>query len=145
MKKKTFWAFLTGICSLIFCGCWDITTDHQLSLTNKTGREISFLYSNNAKSNSPDNNVAFYASNENVIKPDSTKDIIILGNGDAWHNYIDAGSSKKLSLYIFETDTLYNYNGTTPISNLVNKNKYFKLLTYSEKELDKNNWHITVQ
>ena len=85
---------------LFFCGCYDVKVNHQLSITNKTNKEISILYSNDVNIGQKKNNVAFYISDRNVTKPDSSRDIIRLGGKDSWHDYIEEGGTKKLFLYV---------------------------------------------
>ena len=115
----------------------------KLSVTNKSGKEISVLYSNDVEAPT-ENNVAAYTVDWNVIKPDTTQSIVIPGNEDAWHYDIEAGSEKKLFLYIFETDTLRKYEKIASMRDLMWMKKYFKSFSYSEKELNKINWNIVV-
>lgn len=126
------------------CGCYDVTTNHQLSLTNKSNRNISILYSNLAEQPLTENNVAYYTNDRNVIYPDSCSEIIQLGGKNAWHNYIEKSQSKKLYIFIFETDTLKKYEGVYSMENFVNRHKYLKLFCYSEIDLNKIAWRITV-
>ena len=141
MKNKNIFLFIVAIC--FFCGCYDVRTNHQLSLTNKSDRKISILYSNLSDKTLTENNVAYYTSDWNIIKPDSSNDIVKLGGKDAWHNYIDKNKTRKLFIYVFETDSLKKYDGIYSMEDIVNKHKYLKLLCYSESDLNKINWQIT--
>ena len=143
MKKVLFWS-LPSMC-IYFCSCYDITANHQLSIINKTQKDIAVLYSNNISPVAKKNNVAFYLSDQSITRPDSTRDIIRLGGKDAWHNYIEEGKAKKLFLYVFDTDTLKKYNNVYSMYELVSQHRFFKLLTYSENYLNKVNWQVTIR
>ncbi len=143
LKQKLFLSivFLAIVFSLV--GCYsDVMVNHQLSLINKSEKSISILYSNGAETPITQNNVAFYITDRQVVQPDSTIDITILGNNNPWHQYIEEGKAKTLSLYVFEADTLKKYNNIYSMDDLVNQQKYLKLLTYSEIELQKTNWKL---
>jgi hypothetical protein len=141
MKNKKSLIFLM-VCSSL-CGCYDIMTNHQLSITNRSKQKISVLYSNFADKILTENNVAYYTADWNVIKPDSSGDIIQIGGKDAWHNYIAKNETRKLFIYIFSTDTLKKYGGFFSMADIISQHKYLKLLTYSEKDLNKISWQIT--
>jgi hypothetical protein len=142
MKNKIIYIFLVVIC-YFFYGCNDVRTNHKLSLTNKSDKKVSILYSNLVDKILTENNVAYYISDWNVIKPDSTYDIVKLGGKDAWHNFIEKSKTKKLLIYVFESDTLKKYDGVYSMEDIVGYHKYLKLLLYSEKDLDKIDWQIT--
>ena len=135
---------LVLICSLI-SGCYDVTTNHQLSIKNESKKQLSILYSNTDANLKNENNIAFYTSDWNTIKPDSSRDIVILGGKDAWHDYIEKSKTKKVFIYLFETDTLKKYDGINSMDDMVNQHKYLKLFSYSEQELDRINWQIKYQ
>lgn len=138
MKKTLLYAF-----SWVFVSsCIMHYYNHQLSIINLSGRKLSIDYSNEIVINK-ENNVAFYIAEANIIQPNSTFNIVIPGNENAWHEYIQEGSTKKLHLYVFETDTLRKYQNTS-MTELARINKYYKLFTYSEKELDKLKWNIKI-
>src|ERR1700761_3780653 len=137
MKKKTL--LLVSVSCVCICGCYDIKVNHQLSLTNKSNKEISILYSNDVNLGPNENNVAFYLSDQSATMPDSSREIIRLGGKDSWHNYIGEGRAKKLFLYVFETDTLKKYNNIYSMYELVNRHKFLKILAYSENSLNKIN------
>ncbi|MGZ3813126.1 MAG: hypothetical protein ACXVB0_17585 [Mucilaginibacter sp.] len=103
---------------------------------------ISLLYSNHAENNLTENNIAYFIRDDQIVKPDSSLDITILGGRKAWHDYIEEGKTKRLFLYIFSTDTLIKYNHTLSIDDLVHQGKYLQLVNYSEKDLDKANWKL---
>jgi hypothetical protein len=117
-------------------------TNHQLSLTNKSGKDISILYSNHNAQRLTENNVAYYIADWNIMKSDSSKDIVKAGNKNAWHEYIEQGRTKKLFVYIFETDTLKKYSNIYSMDDIVREHKYLKLLSYSENDLNKIGWKI---
>jgi hypothetical protein len=139
-KKQVFFICLTSM----FClwGCYDIVTNHQLVITNKSLKKISVLYSNDLNTEKNENNIAFYLSNQSVILPDSSRDIIRLGGSNEWHDYINAGKTKKLTIYIFDVDSLNRYNGIYSMNNLVTQHKYLMVSSYTEKELEKVKWNI---
>lgn len=104
---------------------------------------ISVLYSNRANEKLTENNVAYYIREDNVIAPGSSSDITTLGREDAWHNYIEEGKTKKLFFYIFNADSLKNFNNGNSMDELINQKKYSKLLEYTEKQLDEIHWKVT--
>ncbi len=103
---------------------------------------ISFLYSNHVEGNLTENNIAYFISDYNIVKPDSSLKISILGGREAWHDYIEEGKTKRLFLYVFSADTLMKYNNLLSIDDLVHQHKYLKLFNYSENDLNKINWKI---
>src|ERR1700744_6241692 len=105
--KKTFYKFLlVTLFFYCFCGCTDVAIDHSLSITNKSNIKISILSSNRASGHLTKNNIAYFISDQNIIFPDSSFDVPILGRQGAWHRFIDKGKTKKLYLYIFNVDSL---------------------------------------
>ncbi len=146
IMKKIFFKFLI---ILIFCfsiyGCYDVTVNRGLSITNKSDAKVSILYSNRVNKQLTENNIAYYISDENVIQPDSTYDITILGRNNPWHQYINEGKTKKLFLYVFNVDSLKKFEGVYSMDDLINQKKYLKVIKYSEEELNKINWKITFQ
>lgn len=130
------------ICYLL-CGCYDVITNYQLSFKNNSGKQLSVLYSNTDNNLQNENNIAYYTSDWNIIKPDSSSYIHILGGKNAWHDYIDRGKTKKLFIYIFEVDTLKKYDGLNSMANMVDQHKYLNLFSYSEQDLNNINWKIT--
>ena len=137
MKKILFFSVIAflGSCIIDYY-------NHKLSIVNKSGKEISVLESNDIEAPN-DNYVAYYMADWVVIKPDSSRTLVMPGNEDAWHDYIQEGHDKKLYLYIFETNTLKEYKNNS-IQELVRIKKYFKSYTYSESDLDKINWTVIV-
>jgi len=135
MKKILFFSVIA------FLGSCDYY-NYKLSVINKSGKEISVLESNDIEAPSA-NYVAYYLADWVAIKPDSSRTITKPGKEDAWHNYIQEGHDKKLYLYIFETNTLKEYKNNS-IQELVRIKKYFKSYAYSESDLDKINWTVTV-
>jgi hypothetical protein len=145
MRKKTLLGLSLSCLYFFFCGCYDVTVNHQLSITNKLNIDISILYSNDINPGPNENDVAFYLSNQSITKPDSSRDIIRLGGKHSWLDYIEEGKTKKLFLYVFESDTLEKYNNTYSMYELVSRHKFLKVLTYSEDNLDKINWRIIIR
>lgn len=141
--KKIVCGFLIIILFHCFSGCTDVSINHTLSITNKSNTKISILYSNEANKRSTENNIAYFIRDQNIIPPDSSFDIPIMGRRDAWHQYINEGNSKKLYIYIFSVDSLTKANGIYSMDELVNKKKYLELTSYSEEQLSKINWQIT--
>ena len=134
---------ISVILLLIFlCSCYDVRTNHMLSMKNNSNRIISILYSNKTAPDSNENNIAYYLSDQNLLKPDSSRNIIILGGENAWHNYIQKENAKRLFVYVFDVDTLRKYNGVYSINDLRNNHKYLKMHSYSEQELKNSNWRI---
>lgn len=125
-----------------FCGCYDIKINHDLSVRNKSKMNISLLYSNHAEKILTENNIAYFVREDNIVKPDSSFDITILGGREAWHNYIEEGKTRRLFLYVFSTDTLTKYNNRFSINDLVQQGKYLKVFNYTEADLNKMNWEI---
>lgn len=128
--------------SLLLTSCYDIITNSSLSIKNKTNRQITVLYSNGSNPEVTENNIAYYISDQQVIKPDSSASIRTLGRNDAWHNYINEGRSKMLFIYVFDVDSLKRYDQGYSIQELVNQKKYLKLIKYHEADLNKLCWKI---
>lgn len=116
---------------------------HQLSITNNTGNELSVLYSNAVEAPT-ENNVDFYIADWETVKPDSTFTLTNHGKENAWHEYIQEGSAKKLYFYIFETDTLRKYRNIYNMKDMVAGGRYFKSMSYSEAEMGKIHWNLVV-
>ena len=135
--------FFAGLIVLLSACIMDYY-NHQLSITNNSGKELSVLYSNDVEIPANENNVDFYIADWETVKPDSTFTIVMPGNENVWHEYIADGSTKKLYFYIFETDTLKKYKNNYSMRGFVQMNKYFKSFSYTENELKKINWNIVV-
>ena len=138
--KNTYTSIFLLIISSSLYGCYDVMTNWQLSITNKADKNISVLYTNH--SHEAENNIAYYTSTQNIIMPDSSYDIITLGGKNAWHEYIKAGKTKTLYIYVFSVDTLKKYDESSSIYEIVDQHKYLKLLSYTEADLNKISWHI---
>ncbi|RWY49198.1 hypothetical protein [Mucilaginibacter gilvus] len=143
MKKHAL--FLLCLFTTCFCGCKYIAMDYSnsmLTVRNNSSQKITVLYSNSQPPTRRENNVEFYVSDNNYVEPDSTNTIYISGKSDAWHYYISEGKEKKLFIYVFSVDEIKQYHG--PVMNeLINTNKYLKVLNYTEEELTALNWQIT--
>jgi hypothetical protein len=117
-------------------------SNSMLQVQNKSPKKITVLYSNNEPPPHNENNVEYYISDYNYVEPDSTKTIYFPGKPDAWHNYISEGKEKKLFIYVFSVDDLWQYSG--PVMNeLINEHKYLTVLKYTEQELIDRKWTIT--
>jgi hypothetical protein len=115
-----------------------------LTIVNKSGKEISVLYSNDIFPPPDENNVEFYLSEENITKPDSSLNIVTMGDENAWHEYISNGKNKRLYFYIFEPDTLRKYQGLYSMYDFVQRGKYYKSQSFSENELKNRNWKVNI-
>jgi len=142
IKKLILKSSIAVVICCSFYECCDVKVNYDLSITNKSKKKISLLYSNHVKKNLTENNIAYFIRDDKIVKPDSTIDISIIGGREAWHDYIEEGKTKKLFLYIFSTDTLTKYNNHFSINDLVHQRKYLRLFNYSENDLDKTNWKI---
>jgi hypothetical protein len=145
MKNTLIKFSILTVFNCCFYACYDVTISHRLSILNMSDKKISVLYSNRANGRLTENNIAYFTSEENVIQPDSSFDITILGTKDPWHKYIDAGKTEKLFLYIFDIDSLKKFNNSYSMDDLINQKKYLKILSYSEKQLNEINWKIRYQ
>lgn len=126
-------------------GCIYDRFNDKLSITNKTNKNISVLYSNDLGVDTTENNVAFYVADENVLMPDSTMHFSTWGGQTAWNDYLREGKPKRLFFAFFETKTLKWYEHSYTMNQMVDYKLYFKLDSYTESDLEKMGWNVVVR
>jgi len=126
-------------------GCIYDQFNDQLTVTNKTNRKVSVLYSSDLGVDTTKNNVAFYIDDRNVLMPDSTLRYSTWGGERAWHQYIEEGKRKRLFFAFFETETLKKYEHSYTMNQMMDYKLYFKLESYTADELDKMGWNVVVR
>jgi len=117
----------------------------MLEVKNNSNYKITVLYSNSKEEAHSENNIEFFTSDDQTIYPNTSKPISISGKPEAWHDYINAGLTKKLYIYVFSVDTILRDKGHYTINDLVYKHQYLKLLEFSEKQLIANKWQVIFQ
>lgn len=119
-------------------------SNSMLTVQNASNTRVTILYSNDDHPDyaATENNVAYYTSDNNIIYPDSTKTIFIPGKLDAWHNYINKGTKKKLYIYIFSIDELVGFKEQYSMNNLREMHKYLQVQEYTEQQLIEKHWII---
>jgi hypothetical protein len=128
--------------AILLDGCIYDQFNHTISVVNKSNRTISVLYDNDEKSDSNENYIAYYTSDYQIIKPDSTWNMVKPGGENAWHDYIQEAEPKKLFIYVFDLDTLRKYDSADLVRNVRDEHKYIEKMIFSEVELAKQNWKI---
>jgi hypothetical protein len=117
----------------------------KLSVTNKTKKRVSILYSNDIGVDTTTNDVAFYVDDRNILMPDSALRFSIMGDEKAWHYYIDEGKPKRLFFAFFDTETVKWYENSYTMNQMVDYKLYFKLDSYTENELEKMGWNVVIR
>jgi hypothetical protein len=140
--SKISMSIVLAILSLLCASCYDVEINDKLRLVNLSNDTVSVLYSNIRSGDLTPNHVAFFLDDYNLIGPRDTSLISLLGNNNAWHDYIKGGGNKKLFIFVFKIDTLKKYEKVYSMNELVEAGKYVKLLQYSERELVRKHWVI---
>jgi hypothetical protein len=123
------------ILSFIFVTSCDLA-DNRLQIINNSSSTICYDYSTSGDINPDSNRLFWYLSNQ--ILPSKTQNISLLGSRNMWIKEIENSKTKRLSIFLFNVDTLKKYEDL----NFIIKNSLYEKFDYSISDLEKNNWII---
>lgn len=127
----TFIVFLTSI----FLTECDVA-DNRLQIVNKSSSAISYDYSTSGEINPDSNRIFWYLSNQ--ILPNKTQRVSLLGSKNMWVKEIENSKTKKISIFIFNVDTLKKHKDM----DFILKRHLYEKFEYSISDLEKIDWTI---
>lgn len=111
-------------------------SDNRLMFINNWNKPISIEYSNDTIPNGEEF-VEYYLGNS--INPGMTKTLYKRGSSQAWIEYIKQSKDLRLTIFVYDLDTLKKYKNMQ----LINKNKkYIDRISLTLDELNKLDWKI---
>lgn len=121
--------------------------DDRVLIINKTNKSLYYvlaskdslnnIYYNTLSTDNQDD----YSYHVKTIDSNLKSVEAILGAKNEWEKVVLYGDSQKLYIFIFNLDTLNKYNWRS----IVEKEMYYKRISYRLEELKKNNWEILIR
>lgn len=135
MTLSYFKIILPSLLALILLTGCDFA-DNRLQIVNKSSIAISYDYSTSGEINPDSNRIFWYLSNQ--ILPNKSQRVTLLGSRNMWVKEIENSKTKRLSIFIFNVDTLIKYENM----DFILKSNLYEKFEYSISDLEKINWTI---
>lgn len=130
--------YLILILFLLF-GCIEPAGDDRLRIVNHTNYELAYSYNTDIIPRYPsviDAGIYF----DHPVKINDTVKVFEYDH-KPWHWFFEKSKNKKINLFIYNLDSLKVYRN---IDTLI-KRKIYRKFEYSEQEINKLNWIVTIE
>lgn len=109
-----------------------------IDITNQCDAEVVFTQGLDTIPDFPSINQTDYYLSQSINKGEATR-LSKTGN-NAWRRYIDESERKRISIFVYETDSLKKYGNIDSLK----LRKLYKRLEYGSGDLEKMNYQISI-
>ena len=144
MEIKKIFYLLMALITLLSCE----SVDSRLQVINRSKKTIFFHLSKdtilnmNSQFVNPNGDIIRTVDLVDVIPPDSSQKVSIIGVGNAWKRYVESNfPDSTLNLFIIDLNTLKQL----PKENIITSNEALYRFELHVKDLEKLNWQIVYE